>query len=239
MGTQRAERRENDHYVTPDWAIRRFLERYKPAIGEGVRILDPCAAKGELITAAKPFFPQALFAACEINPAFEAELAEVTSGAALIGNFLENVEVLRQLDIDFVLTNPPYNQAEEFIRASLELGGSIEVAMLLRVNFLAGRGRRDFLAGLKPSVFVLPNRPSFTGGGGDMTEYGWFVFGGVQGHLEILENTPADEISAANKRARLIHAPAHQSVWQCAFCGTWGPSATCADCGQTQAAATS
>lgn len=207
MVTQRAERRENDHYVTPDWAIQRFLERYKPAIAANARILDPCAAKGELITAAKPFFPEALFAGCDINPAFELALSAVTDGAVLIGDFLQNIEVLRQLEVDLVLTNPPYSQAEEFIRASLELAPAIEIAMLLRVNFLAGRGRRDFLAGLKPSVFVLPNRPSFTGEGGDMTEYGWFVFGGVQGHLEILENTSPDEVRAANKRARVIHAP--------------------------------
>jgi hypothetical protein len=206
------ERRDNDHYVTPDWAIRRFLEVYTPSHPGPGRIFDPCAARGELLTTAKEFFPQALFAACDINPQFQGPLSEVTAGAVVVGDFLQHIEVFKQLDLDFVLTNPPYNQAEEFIRGSMEV--ATVVAMLLRINFLASQKRRNFLAQFRPGVFVLPNRPSFDGDGGDMTEYGWFVFGDkeVAGTLDWLELTPANEIKTANERARLIHADVSEAA---------------------------
>ncbi len=200
----RAQRRINDHYVTPDWAVRRLPEAWNPA--KFARILDPCAAAGELITTAKEIFPQALFAGCEINPEFTEALTEVTNGAAVIGDFLDQIEIFKRLDLDLVLTNPPYNQAEAFIKAGLQVAPV--VAMLLRINFLAAQKRRNFLAKARPGVFVLPNRPSFTGDGADQTEYAWFVFGDarVAGRIEWLALTPPEEISAANQRARRIHA---------------------------------
>lgn len=220
----KTERRENDHYVTPDWAIRRFLERY-PA--PGGRILDPCAAKGELLTTVKQIFPEALCAACDINPAFRESLMPITAGAVVIGNFLDNVAVLRACEFDFIITNPPYALAEEFIKASLDVAPV--VAMLLRINFLASQKRRNFLAAARPAVFVLPNRPSFTGDGGDQTEYAWFVFGDNRfaGQLDWLDLTPAEEIKASNERARLIHAP----LLICRDCGADSVARTCAACG--------
>lgn len=237
-GKEKTSRRENDHYVTPDWAIRRFLEVYTPSSPPPGRILDPCAAQGELLATTKEFFPAALYAACDINPAFASALAEATAGAVVSGDFLQSLDVLKRCQFDFVITNPPYNLAEEFIKASLEVAPV--VAMLLRINFAASQKRRNFLAEARPGIYVLPNRPSFTGEGGDMTEYGWFVFGDphVAGRIDWLELTPAEEIRAANERARVIHAAdednVHRSVWKCSNCGVWGPSAMCSDCGFDQ-----
>jgi hypothetical protein len=222
-----SERRENDHYVTPDWAIRRFLESYSPPKAD--RILDPCAAKGELLTTAKNYFRSALLGACDINPAFRADLLPITDGAVVIGDFLQSVGVLNSCKFDFILTNPPYNKAEEFIKASLEVAPT--VAMLLRINFLASQKRRDFLATTRPAIYVLPNRPSFTGAGGDMTEYAWFVFGdaAVAGQIDWLDLTPAEEIRASNERARLIHA--EEPLLICRDCGADSRVCVCAVCG--------
>jgi hypothetical protein len=202
----KAERRENDHYVTPAWSICRFLEKYRPPIYPDAHfILDPCAARGELIEVAKPFFPHAQWAGCEIDRRFEDDLRAVTRNAVVMGDFLQSLPVLRTCHFDFVLTNPPYHLAEEFIRGALQVAPV--ASMLLRINFLASQRRRRFLAETKPGIFVLPNRPSFTGDGGDMTEYAWFVFGDEQvaGRIEYLDITPLEVIKAANERARLIH----------------------------------
>lgn len=206
---RRAERRALDHYVTPSWCADRFLEKFSVPAS---RILDPCAARGELITAAQPYFPFAQFAACELNDEYEADLREPTEGAVVIGDFLERFPLFKKVGIDLVLTNPPYAKAEEFIRASLEVAPV--VAMLLRINFLASQKRRDWLHQQRPGIFVLPNRPSFTGEGGDQTEYAWFTFGHREsaGQIDWLELTPPEVIKAANDRARLIHAPASSVV---------------------------
>ncbi len=79
-----------------------------------------------------------------------------------------------------VITNPPYNQALEFVQGAMK-DGKI-VVMLLRLNWLAGQARNAFLREHTPSIYVLPKRPSFTGGKTDSCEYAWFVWG--------LEETP-------------------------------------------------
>ncbi len=202
MKKPKAERRENDHYVTPAWSIQRFLEQYRPK--DAVRILDPCAARGELIATARKFLPLSQWAACEINPEFETDLKVITP-AVVIEDFLTQIPLFKACGFDLVLTNPPYALARDFIEAGLEVAPV--VAMLLRINFLASRSRRHWLTTKKPGIFVLPNRPSFTGEGGDQTEYAWFVFGDqeVASYIFYCDLTPAEEIRAANKRAREIH----------------------------------
>ena len=71
------------------------------------------------------------------------------------------------------------------------------VVMLLRLNFLAGGGRADFMRAQEPDVYVLPNRPSFTGHGTDSCEYAWFVFGASRpkpsGIVRVLATTPKEQ----------------------------------------------
>jgi len=76
---------------------------------------------------------------------------------------------------DVVITNPPFNQALDFVKGAMK-DGKI-VVMLLRLNWLASQKRNRFLREHTPSVYVLPRRPSFTGGGTDATDYAWFVWG--------------------------------------------------------------
>lgn len=72
------------------------------------------------------------------------------------------------------------------------------VVALERLNFLEGEARNAWLREQAPDVYVLPNRPSFTGDGTDSIAYAWFVWPAGQhdrtsGRLEILPSTPAAE----------------------------------------------
>lgn len=79
-----------------------------------------------------------------------------------------------------VMGNPPFSQAEEFVRHAHELaarGGY--VLMLLRLAMLEGQKRgADFWPHYKPvHVAVLSRRPSFTGDSKtDRTAYGVFLW---------------------------------------------------------------
>ena len=65
----------------------------------------------------------------------------------------------------------------EFIQRALPLRSSHgAVVMLLRLNFLGSEKRASWLRANPPSIYVTPCRPDFTGGGGDATEYAWFVW---------------------------------------------------------------
>ena len=71
--------------------------------------------------------------------------------------------------------------------------------MLLRLNFLGSQERSDYLREHMPDIYVIPNRPSFTGGKTDSIEYAWFVWSkyndygkNSSGKIVILETTPAN-----------------------------------------------
>ena len=80
---------------------------------------------------------------------------------------------------DLIIGNPPFNLAEEFIRASLGLiAGGGRVAFLLRLGLLETQKRADLWRAYPPArVSVLIQRPSFTGDGNtDAAAYGIFLW---------------------------------------------------------------
>ena len=76
---------------------------------------------------------------------------------------------------DVVCGNPPYADALAHVVQALRVAPV--VALLLRLNFLGSKKRRDFWARHPADVYVLSERPSFDGEGTDATEYAWFVWG--------------------------------------------------------------
>ena len=94
-----------------------------------------------------------------------------------------------------MIGNPPYSLAMEFIDRAMKVYPSASVAFLLRLNFAASAGRARFMRESRPSVYVLPNRPSFTASGKtDSIEYAWFVWDKNQlnqGGFQVLDVTPA------------------------------------------------
>jgi hypothetical protein len=80
---------------------------------------------------------------------------------------------------DAVVGNPPFSHAEAHTRHALKLvsrqGGV--VAFLLRLAFMEGQTRAAFWAEHPAAhIYVLTERPSFTGGATDSCAYGVFVW---------------------------------------------------------------
>jgi hypothetical protein len=65
------------------------------------------------------------------------------------------------LNIDYVISNPPFSLAEKFIEHSLELFPNAEIWFLLPITFLGSKKRKDLINRLNPSIFILSERPSF------------------------------------------------------------------------------
>jgi hypothetical protein len=81
-----------------------------------------------------------------------------------------------------IITNPPYNSAEGFVRAGLQRAER-KLALLLRLAFLEGgnRNRTIFLATPPSRVWVFSERITFYPagaqiGGSGTTAYAWFVW---------------------------------------------------------------
>ena len=201
--TGRSDVREDfDVYVTPDWAIARFVEDYP--IAHGATVLDPCAANGELLTELHKLRPDLRLIAIEIRPEAEPALLALQAAGVIegycIGDFC--ALPLGEDEVDEIITNPPYNIAEAMIRTGLRVAK--RSSYLLRLNFLGAKERREFSTETRPGLKISPNRPSFTGWGGDACEYAWYCYrdADLAGTWSMLSLSSDAEIKDWNARAR-------------------------------------
>lgn len=85
---------------------------------------------------------------------------------------------------EWVVGNPPYDEAEAHIRAALGVA-RVGVAFLLRASILSSRGRMALWTAPAPirlaRIYYLAGRPSFDGTGRtDAVDYVWLVW--LRGH---------------------------------------------------------
>jgi hypothetical protein len=161
-----------DFYATPEWCVRRLLETVTLPGGAW---LEPAAGDGAIVRAVQR--PNVNWDLWELRPSERAALQKSDPRARInVGDFLEAARAggLRRKRYAVAITNPPFRLAQEFIDGCLACADN--VVMLLRLNYLASKARWEFMSTHTPDVYVLPNRPSFTGRGTDSIEYGWFVW---------------------------------------------------------------
>ena len=181
-GTQR---NADDYYVTPHWLIEDFLA----AFSENCRfnfdeqayplLLDPSAGGCDKYEMSYPTVLE--------KHGFTVESWDIRedSRASLKGvNFL-NVPSALLPKYGMIITNPPFNVAQEFTEHALEMvkeGGL--VIMLQRLNWLGSQKRKPMWQKLPlAAVYVHSKRPGFDPqkpSKTDSTEYAHFVF--CKGH---------------------------------------------------------
>jgi hypothetical protein len=162
----------HDFYGTPSWVTRGIL----PHLPLGGRVLEPAAGEGAMVRELlRAGVGASQITALEIDPA----RAENCPVEAKVCDYLtEEVGAY-----DLIITNPPYLRAQAFVERSLDIAGERgTVAMLLRLGFLESVQRRELHEARPADLYVLSQRPSFTGDGRvDATAYAWFVWGPGRG----------------------------------------------------------
>lgn len=182
------QRIENDVYSTPAWCVHRLLEALPLPAGQWGQWLEPAAGEGAIIQAVNEIrlVPPPDWMAIEIR--------EGAGAGALVPRCRMGQDFLTWKPAGrfaVAITNPPYSLAQEFIGHAMLMAET--VVMLLRLDFLGSERRAPFLQVQEPSVYVLPNRPSFVGGKTDSCEYAWFVFGALaRGEIRVLATTPRE-----------------------------------------------
>lgn len=164
--------KDQDFFETPAWVTRAIL----PHVPLSSSVLDPCAGKGAILKVVSERIDVECCDGMEIDPALS-KLANRYGG-------VETCDALKKSwHAGLVLMNPPFSKALAFvihgINETAPHGASC--AALLRLGMAAGQKRAKFWSQNPADVFVLPRRPSFTGGGTDRTEYAWFVWGPGRG----------------------------------------------------------
>lgn len=94
---------------------------------------------------------------------------------------LSNKDIDRPRDI---ITNPPYKYAKEFVEKAIKVSEpGAKIAMLLKLTFLEGKGRRELFDEAPPKyIYVFSSRTKcaksgdFDGTGSSAVAYGWFVW---------------------------------------------------------------
>ncbi len=162
-----APRRPADYYPTPPWCTALLLEELALP---GGRWLEPCAGDGAIVRAVASVRDDVRWHTADIRRDGRVVSDHPHVERHDTGDFLKTTPP--DVPYDVLLTNPPYSGAMEFVRHGLLMAD--HVVMLLRLNFLASGRRAEFMRAHTPSVYVLPNRPSFTGKGTDSIEYAWF-----------------------------------------------------------------
>mgnify|MGYP001417930486 CR=1 FL=1 len=150
------------------------------------------------------FFPTPAWAteALVDNEKFEGDIWECACGNGAMSKVLESVNSQTyssdlfdrgygEAGVDFlnsnkkfdnIVTNPPYNAAEGFVKQSLRLANK-KFALLLRLAFLEGSNRQRTIFSQNPPsrVWVFSERITFYPAGAEVkgsgtTAYAWFVW---------------------------------------------------------------
>ena len=157
-----------DYYVTPVKDIITFLGALDEEVSLDIwnkTILDPCAGGDPSHDMSNPKAFREYYAIPDDWNGIKTIDIREDSLAEIKCNYIET-----KLDYKpfLIISNPPFNQAMEFIKKALddvEDGGY--VAMLLRLNFLETKARKDFFDNYMPTwIFVHHKRMSFTDAGG-------------------------------------------------------------------------
>ena len=152
-----------DAYYTPR-KLASFLVGLLPIQPHDL-ILEPSAGGGAFVAALVQKSSQVV--AIDLNP--DAPALEMVGSA--VCDFLE---VLPPNPPDWIIGNPPYFNALDHVKHAIDCSDR-HVCFLLRLSFLESKRRVDFWK-RNPcrKVFVLAERPSFTGMGTDSSAYGFF-----------------------------------------------------------------
>ncbi|WP_330205493.1 hypothetical protein [Cyanobacterium sp. Dongsha4] len=156
-------RRKLDQYYTPSLAVRQFLDSLDFGLS-GV-ILEPCNGEGAI---SKEL----------VNRGYKVITNDLDSDNKADTHFDLAVPLNWMLieDVDFIITNPPFNLASEIISLAHQKAKRGVIA-LLRLSFIEPcLNRSEFLTINPPNQMIVTPRISFTGKGTDNITTAWFIW---------------------------------------------------------------
>jgi hypothetical protein len=161
-----------DFFPTPPWATRAFCEFVLPQVDDqpyAGDVFDPACGEGHMALALADYFA--------LDRVFASDIFDYGFGA--VADFL-HPDYLRRAD--WIVTNPPFKLAEEFIFKALKLA-RFGVAMLCRTQFQEGEGRYERLYSVRPPALIAQycervpmHKGRWVVNGNTASAYEWFVW---------------------------------------------------------------
>lgn len=148
-------RQPDDFYATPEWCTAAILRELGSARGA---LLDPACGEGAILEVARKLG----------HAPIGIELDAVRAGRAREqGSFVSCADALAvetwPAAADVIVMNPPFALAMDFVSRALAEARpkGLDVAALLRLPWLASKGRSAFHRANPSDVYVLSTRPEF------------------------------------------------------------------------------
>ena len=142
-GSVSFERAENDFYATDPKSVLSLLA--VEDFNNGV-ILEPCCGQGHISKILKAYTN---------SDVASSDIVDRGYGDGQI-DFLNKNSTF--MDIDYIVTNPPFKLAKEFVDKSLKIATK-KVAMFLKIQFLEGQSRKEWFKNTPlKTVYVFSKR---------------------------------------------------------------------------------
>lgn len=163
-----------DYFPTPPWATRALAEIVLPRWGlwlEHERVWEPACGEGHMVEVLREYAREVI----------ASDVHDYGVGA-MVGSFVgKGPDVILSQPADWIITNPPFNLAEEFFaRAIVEARG---VAFLVRTTWLESKERFESIFSRKPPnvVAIFSERVPMVKGrwnpkASSATSYAWVVW---------------------------------------------------------------
>lgn len=158
--------RKLDFFPTPPWATRAGAELIKRQDPDAELVWEPACGEGHMAEPLREYFE---VIASDVHPYG-------------YGHQVDFLSADGHVDCDWIVTNPPFKVAADFLRHGLRRARR-GVALLLRLPFLEGAERYHLLHGEQPLTFCAPfsERVPMALGRWDpelssATAYAWFVW---------------------------------------------------------------
>ena len=181
--SQRHEKKDSlDYFPTPPWATRALFHSVILPMGivhHSNRVLEPACGGGHMVKVLREYFDKV--ESCDI-----ADYGQDRIQDFLTVDYLQDFLTLEYSQVigayDFIITNPPFNLAEEFVRKALPMTRKL-VAIFARTQFMEGIGRYErlfkpnppaIIAQFSERVPIVKGRLSATAS--TATSYAWFIW---------------------------------------------------------------
>ena len=169
---RRSGKDSNEDFPTPPWATRAFLAHIMPDDLSEVTVWEPAANRGHM--------SKVLAEYC--GTVISSDKIDYGVGFPVI-DFLDGPAPTDYgMTVDWIITNPPFNKAEEFVGRALEVADD-GVAILVRASWMEGIGRYNRLFSARPPSIIAPyvERVPIVEGrldpeAGTQMPYAWFVW---------------------------------------------------------------
>lgn len=137
-----------DDFPTPPWATRAFVEHCLPDDLTECVTWEPCANRGHMVKVLQEYF----------GTVFGTDIHDYGAGFPVV-DFLTMGDPMESfgVGIDFIITNPPFNAAEDIFHHWHKNMPSVQhLCLLLRTSWLEGWSRYENIFADKKPTYVCP-----------------------------------------------------------------------------------